>query len=370
MLAIVVLSDNDGCAIARTAEAKAKGIKMGDPWHLIRHRAGCEDVEWYSSNYSLYGDMSRRMYEVLAARVPRVEPYSIDEMFLDLDVPAPDLVGFCRDLRDAVQREAKLPTCVGLGPTKTIAKLANGVAKDRPELDGVCDLRSREVRAELYSELPASEVWGIGGQSATKLARLGVFTIAEFVALDPRQVRDLLTVVGARVQAELLGVSCLTLTMTVPTRKGVAVTRCFGRLVTTWADMREAVAAHAARVAEKLREHRLIARAMTVFCHTHPHNGDPWHSVQHTGRMEPTADTLALVTEAIRILRPLWRPGLRWFKAGVMLSDLAPAADQPRMLFATRDPARSARLMVALDGINGRYGRDTLTLAATGLERM
>lgn len=366
---VVVLSNNDGCAIARTSEAKARGVKMGDPWHMVRNRRGCEDVEWFSSNYSLYGDMSRRMYEVLAARLPRVEPYSIDEMFFDLDVPAPDLVAFCRDLRDAVRREAKLPTCVGIGVTKTQAKLANGVAKDRPELEGVCDLRSREDRAKLYAELAVSEVWGIGAQSAAKLGHLGVTTIAEFVALDPRQVRDLLTVMGARVQAELLGVSCLALTMTAPTRKGMAVTRCFGRLVTTWADLREAVAAHAARVGEKLREHRLVARAMTVFAHTHPHNGDPWHSVQHTGHIEPTADTVALVTEALRMLRLVWRPGLRWFKAGVMLSDLAPGADQPRMLFSTRDPAHSARLMAALDGVNGRYGSDTLRLAATGLER-
>ena len=366
---VVVLSNNDGCAIARTSESKARGVKMGDPWHLVRGRDGCEDIVWMSSNYSHYGDLSRRMYEVLAARVPRVEPYSIDEMFLDLDVPAPDLVAFCRGLRDAVRREAKLPACVGLGPTKTIAKLANAVAKDRPELDGVCDLRGRDARKALYRELPAAEAWGIGGQNAAKLARLGVGTLAEFVALDPRLVRASLTVVGARVQAELRGLSCLPLTLAVPARKGLAVTRCFGRLITSWAELREAVAAYAARVGEKLRGQRLVARAMTVFAHTHPHNGDPWHNVQHTGRIEATADSRALVAEAVRMLRPLWRPGLRWFKAGVMLSDLAPAAAQPRMLFATRDLARSARVMAALDAINARHGRDALRIAATGLER-
>jgi DNA polymerase V len=233
----------------------------------------------------------------------------------------------------------------------------------------VCDLRSREARTALYRELPVSDVWSLGNQSAVKLARLGAFTIADFVALDPRLVRDALTVVGARVQAELLGVSCLPLTLLVPTRKGIAVTRCFGRLVTSWAELREAVAAHAARAGEKLREHRLIARGLTVFAHTHPHNGDPWHSVQHTGRIEPTSDTRALVAEVVRMLRTLWSPGPRWFKCGVMLSDLAPAAGQPLMLFATRDPVRSARTMAALDSVNARYGRDALRLAATGLER-
>ena len=154
-----------------------------------------------------------------------------------------------------------------------------------------------------------------------------------------------------------------------PTRKGLAVTRCFGRLVVGWPELREAVAAHAARVGEKLREHRPLARAMTVFAHTHPHNGDPWVSLQHTGRIEPTADSRALIAEAVRMLRPLWRPGPRWLKAGVVVSDLAPAAAQPRMLFATRDPARTARLMAALDAVNARHGRDTLRVLATGTAR-
>jgi len=366
---VVVLSNNDGCAVARTPEAKARGIGMGEPWHLVRFRAGCADVEFLSSNYALYGDMSRRMYEVLAARVPAVEPYSIDEMFLDLDIPVPDLMAFCRRLRDAVRREAKLPTCIGIGPTKTIAKLANAVAKASPDMDGVRDLRSPEARAALYRELPVSEVWGIGARHAARLARLGVATIAEFVALDPRLARDALTATGARLRAELLGVSCLPLALAAPTRRGLAVTRCFGRLVTSWAELREAMAAHAARAGEKLRAHGLLAGAMTVFAHTHPHNGDPWHGLQHTGRIEPTSDTRALIAEAIRMLRPLWRPGFRWFKCGVMLADLVPASLQSRMLFATRDPARSARVMAALDAVNARHGRDTLRLAATGIER-
>lgn len=366
---LIVLSNNDSCAVARSASAKALGVKMGDPWHLVRHKPEYAEVQWLSSNYSLYADASRRFYQVLCDRLPRVEPYSIDEMFLDLDLPVGDLVAFCRDLRDEVRRLAKVPTCVGIGTTKTIAKIGNVLAKTRPRHDGVCDLRDPGVREAVYREVPVGEVWGIGGRTEAKLARLGVATVADFVALDPALVRGLLTVTGARTQAELRGVSCLPLSLAPAARKGVAVTRCFGRLVTAWADMREAVSAHAARAGEKLREQDLVAGHMAVFLHTHPHNGDPWYSAGHGGRIEPTSDTIALIGEAARMLRPLWREGHAYFKVGVTLSDLAPAADRPRMLFATRDPARSARLMAALDGVNARHGRDTLRVLATGTAR-
>ncbi len=368
--AVVVLSNNDGCAVARTSEAKAAGIKMGDPWHLARRRpeVRAAQVEWLSSNYALYGDMSRRMYQVLAARVPRVEPYSIDEMFMDMDTPK-DAADLARELRDAVRRIAKIPTCVGIGPTKTIAKTANAIAKAEPALDGVCDLRDERDRAQLYERTNVDEVWGIGGRTADKLRALGVTTIARFVAMPPREVRSLLTVVGARVQAELAGVSCLTLSEAVPARKALAVTRCFGRPVTRWAEMREACAHHASRAGEKLRAGGLVAGCMAVFLHTDPHGGDPWYSAQRAGRIEPTDDARALIGEAVRMLAPLWRDGHRYMKVGVMLDDLRDKAAQPRTLFPTRDPMHSAALMRAMDGVNARYGRGTLRPLATGIAR-
>ncbi|WP_338662654.1 Y-family DNA polymerase [Pararoseomonas sp. SCSIO 73927] len=365
---VIVLSNNDGCAIARTAEAKALGIRMGDAWHLIRDRQGMDQVEWFSSNYALYGDMSRRVYQVLAERVPRVEPYSIDEFFLDLDMPG-DLALRCWRLREDVLRITKIPTCIGWGPTKTIAKLANGVAKDRPKLQGLCDLRDPAARARLYEELEVGEVWGIGGQTTKKLVSMGVATIAQFVALGPELVRDMLTVVGARVQAELRGVSCLQLAQMAPTRKGIAVTRSFGRPVTTWPEMREAVAAYAARAAEKLRAEGLQAGHLTVFLHTNPHRPDePWHSGQRGARIEATADTRDLIREAVRLLEPLWRDGCRYFKAGVMLNDLSAPEVQAR-LFATRSPEASRKVMAVLDAVNLVHGAGTLRPAATGMTR-
>jgi DNA polymerase V len=364
---VVVLSNNDGCAIARTAEAKALGIKMGDPWHLVRDRRDLREVQWLSSNYSLYGDMSRRVYDVLVARVPRVEPYSIDEMFLDLDLPG-DLTAFCAALRQEVRQVAKIPTCVGWGPTKTIAKLANGIAKDHPELGGLCDLQDPAARADCYRRLPVDEVWGIGRRTTEKLQASGIETVADFVALDTQVVRDRLTVVGARVQMELRGLSCLPLQLLAATRKGLACTRAFSRPVTTWADMREAAAAYAARAAEKLRAEGLEACHLSVFLHTNPHSSEPWHSGSRAARIEPTADSRTLIAETVRLLEPLWRDDYRYAKAGVMLNDLVPAGVQ-RRLFAGRDPQASARTMAVMDAINAQHGRGTLRVAATGFTR-
>lgn len=366
---VVVLSNNDGCVIARSSLAKAIGIKMGDPWHLIRQRPELSGVVAKSSNYCHYGDLSRRVFEILGSHVERLEPYSIDETFLDLTAVPGDLVEFCQMLRSTVRQIAKIPTCVGIGPTKTIAKLANRIAKTEFERDGVCDLRGEADRAALYEHLGVGDVWGIGGRTAEKLAGSGIRTVADFLRLDPRKAREMLSVVGARVQAELRGVSCLSLALMAPQRKGIAVTRSFGRPVTDWWTMREAVAAYATKAGEKLRTHGLLASTMTVFLHTNPHNGDPRYSNQRSARIEATNDTVSLIGEAVRMLEPMWREGFRYSKAGIMLGELIDAGSQPVSLFPTRDPVRSARAMAALDAVNARFGRDTLRPLATGLSR-
>ena len=318
--------------------------------------------------FHINADQSRRIYQVLTEHIPSVEPYSIDEMFLDL-TGLLDLVPLCHRLRERVRQIAKIPTCIGIGPTKTIAKLANGIAKHQPEMQGICDLRDPAIRAALYRQMPVSEVWGIGGKTAEKLASIGVATIEDFLRLDHQAVRDMLTVVGARVQAELRGTSRLPLSLMTPPKKGIAVTRTFGRIVTEWADLREAVAAYATRAGEKLRTQGLQAVIMLVFLHTNQHSDDPWHSGQRSARIEPTSDTGALIGEAVRLLRAIWRPGFRYYKAGIMLTELVPVAAQPAQLFPTRDPMRSARAMAALDAVNMRFGKDTLRPLATGLNR-
>ena len=355
---VVVLSNNDGCAIARSAEAKALGVKMGEVWHLSKRRPEFRGIIAKSSNYALYGDMSRRVYEVLTERFNRVEAYSIDEMFLGLTEFA--RVDYCRRVRDQVRQTTKIPTCIGIGPTKTLAKLANKRAKKVAAMEGVCDFSVEDVRREAFQDMPIDEIWGIGGASETKLNNLGIFTVAQFAALPSASVRKLMTVTGQRTHAELNGVSCMPLTMAPGQRQTVSVTRMFGRPVETWDDMREALATHAARAAEKARKHGLAARAMQVFFHTSPHAPEPFYNAQRSFDIEPTNDSRDLIAQAVAAGRSMWRPGLRYQKAGIILPDLVLAADAPRDLLPTRDPEKSEKLMATLDGLNSRFGRGTI----------
>lgn len=353
---VIVLSNNDGCAIARSAEAKALGIKMGEVWHLSKRRPEFRNVIAKSSNYALYGDMSRRVFEVLSEHFQRVEPYSIDEMFLDLTQFA--RVDYCRRVRDRVRQVAKIPTCVGIGPTKTLAKLANKHAKGTDI--GVSDFSDLETRRQAFSEMPISEIWGVGGASQAKLNGLGIFTVDQFASLPSASIRKLMTVTGQRTHAELNGVSCMPLTLAPAKKQTVSVTRMFGRPVETWDDMREALAAHASRAAEKCRTHGLAATAMQVFFHTNPHSGEPWYNGQRSFEIEPTNDSFSIIRQAVGAGRGMWKPGLRYAKCGVILLDLQAVAEATSNLVPTSDPVRSEKLMATLDAVNARFGRGTL----------
>jgi len=365
---LVVLSNNDGCIIARTSEAKALGLKMGEPWHLVQNKPGIEQVQWLSSNYELYGDMSRRMYQVLEDIFPLVEPYSIDEMFLDLR-GLPNAYALSHKARDLVRTIAKIPTCVGIGPTKTIAKLANAIAKDQPNWHGVCDMSDPEVRHSIYMGTALSEVWGMGPASVEKAAKLGVFSIQDFVALPTEEVRKVLTVVGLRTHAELNGQSCLALSLVPPQKKMLACTRSFSRAVTTWEEIRQAVATYAETAARRLRQAGLYAAGMQVFLQTNPFAPkDPQYSPQRTFGIEGTSDTRALIAAALRAAERMWRPHFRYHKVGIILLDLYSPQSVPPSLFPSRDPKRSAALMKAMDALGDRYGRGAVRIAATAPE--
>lgn len=366
---LVVLSNNDGCAIARTREAKLAGVKMGDPWHLIKDKPGIKGVvDWRSSNYELYGDMSRRMYQVLEANFPAVEPYSIDEMFLDMR-GLNDLVGRSQAIRIEVRKAAKIPTCVGIGPTKTIAKLANALAKDYHADIGVCDMSTAEQRAKLYPDIPLGEVWGMGGQSVKKMARLGVETVADFVAMPSEEVRKALTVTGMRTHAELRGQPCLQLSFAPPPKKMLAVTRSFGRTVTDKREMREAVATYAEVAGRRLRAAGMVAAGMQVFLQTNPHKPLlPQYCPTQTFGIEPTSDTRALIGAATRSMERMWSEGYKFIKAGIVLLDLHWPSALPASLFPTRDPDKSDRLMRALDMLTDRHGRGAVRMASTAPE--
>lgn len=357
---VVVLSNNDGCAIARTHEAKDLGIKMGEPYHLARARPELKHVIWKSSNYALYGDMSRRMYEVLADLCPDVEPYSIDEMFLDFTGIEP-ATPVAAEIRAAVLKATKIPTCVGIGPTKTIAKLANAIAKKDRHGSGVCDLSHPRSRAAIYPEIEIGSVWGVGPATAQKLHSIGVTTVDQFVALADDELRALLSVVGLRTAWELRGTACQSLSPTPATRKSLAITRSFGKPVETWDDIAQAVSAYAARGAEKLRRRGLVASAMQVFLQTNRFSKtDAQYVNQASFGIEPSADSFAIIQSALRAARQIWRDGFRYAKAGVILLDLAPTSAFPPSLFPSRDPEKSTALMRAMDHVNMRFGGNTL----------
>ncbi|ARW11791.1 Y-family DNA polymerase [Acetobacter ascendens] len=365
---VVVLSNNDGCAIARTSEAKALGIKMGDAWHLLKNERKLAGVKWYSSNYPLYADMSRRVYQVLVEYVPKVEPYSIDEMFLDLTGLSGSLSDRCEIIRSRVEQITKIPTCVGWGASKTIAKLANYIAKDRPELEGLCDLTDDRIRERYYRNLPVSEIWGVGRRLVPRLNDVGIRTIEQFVNADPTQIRQIMTITGVRLQAELRGECCLQLSEMAEIRKGLACTRSFGRPITSFGEMREAIAGFAVRATEKLRAEKLDAGYVSVFIQTNPHKrSEGWYANQASITCAPTQDALTMINIVTRLLRKIWREGYRYTKGGVQLNDLAPSGRQSSLF--GRPKEQTSALMEAMDAINSRYGRETVRPLATGTVR-
>ncbi|SFP99860.1 Y-family DNA polymerase [Sphingomonas rubra] len=368
---VIVLSNNDGCAIARSAEAKALGIKMGDPIHHLRDKVRAHGIRVLSSNYTLYGDMQRRVIAACEAFARDHEIYSIDETFLDLaGFEDRDLVAHARAMRKQVQRWTTIPTCVGIAETKTLAKLANAAAKKQSCFDGVADLRDEDVRRDVMQAFPVGDVWGVGGATARKLTDLGITTAGMLCDMPMKQARAVGTVVLERLVAELRNVPSAAVEMVEPQRKGMAVTRSFGTPVTTFDRLMGALTEYAMRAGEKLRSHGLVAARLTAFFHTNRHKPDrPQYAGSRTVTLHPmTNDSLELIAAARRAAERVWRDGYAYTKAGIMLDDLVAADMRPRTLFED-DGDKRARLMGALDEINGRFGRWTAVTASQGFKR-
>lgn len=367
---LIVLSSNDGNAIARTPEAKALGIKMGDPYFQIRDLCRREGVVVRSSNYALYGAMSRRVNAVYEQFAPHVQVYSIDESFIDVTGFA-DPAGHVRQMRQTVRRWTGIPTCVGLGPTKTLAKVANHTAKKNAAFDGVCDLTDAALRAAVLSAMAVEDVWGVGPASAAKLQRLGVKTAADLRDMDPRLARQVLTVVGERIVYELRGRPCLSWEEAPSGRKGCAVTRSFGQPLTSMQDVSEAVAGFAFRVGEKLRRNRIAAPRLTVFMHTNPFakTGAPHSASRAIAFPQPTNDALELVAGARQVVRRIWKQGPRYSKAGVICEGLVPVDEVQMSAFVGRSLEASERLMGAVDELNRRFGRGSVFVASAGVAK-
>lgn len=359
---VVVLSNNDGCVIARSDEAKAIGIRMGTPVFKIEPVIDENGVSVLSSNYALYGDMSQRVMGTLSECSPEVEVYSIDEAFMRLEAATiRALARQASEVRGRVLRWTGIPVSVGLAPTKTLAKVANRLAKKSHMAQGVLPLMGLEEQTRALDETPVEEVWGVGPVYSKVLRSVGINTARKLRDADRRWVRRRMTVVGARVIEELRGVSCLAIEQCPPPKKSVTCSRSFGVTVASLGELREAVAVYLTRAAERMRRHAMAAGAVTVWVDTNRFSDDPQYSNTITYELaSPTDATDELLAWALRGLGKVFRPGFRYKKAGVMLGRLVPADRLTKRLYGDEKFARSRRVMKALDEINRRHGRDVI----------
>jgi DNA polymerase V len=370
---VIVLSNNDGCAVARSDEAKALGIKMGEPLHLLQDKIKAHGVRVFSSNYTLYGDISRRVVDVYEDFTPNVEIYSIDECFLDFS-GFKDREAHARTMRREVLRRIGVPVRVGIAPTKTLAKCANDIAKRNPIFGGVLDMMDDTLADWLLPMVPVSDIWGVGRKTEAKLKKIGIRTAADLRDMPTKQARAVGTVVLERTVLELQGEPCLAFEDVEPQRKGMAVTRSSGQPMMDFETVFQAVTAHVTRAAEKLRQHRLVAGTLTVFFHTNRYRPDrPQYAGSRTTRIPSmSSDTFELVQAARRCAEAAWPRDKTieygFTKAGVMVNDLLPIADRPQTLFDRSDTAPSAA-MIALDKINDRFGKKTMVLASEGMKQ-
>jgi DNA polymerase V len=368
---IVILSGNDGCIIARSNEAKALGIAMGAPYHeyatLIRkHR-----VRVFSSNFTLYGDMSRRVMAVLEELSPDIEYYSVDEAFLSLHtLPLQNHSDYARMIRDRVLQWVGLPVSVGIAPTKTLAKLANLFAKKDPRYHGVCDFTTFENLDEAFKMTPVDDVWGIGWRTTKLLKRYAVQTVWDLKNKPDAWVRKNLTVSGLKLVWELRGISCLNLEDAEEPRRSVISSRSFGKPVEKLSDLKESVATYVSRAAEKLRSQNLAASFLQVSLETNRFRKDLPQHRQSAGLVldPPTAYTGELIRHAESLIEKIHKAGYRYKKTSVFLADLVPEKKRQATLFKTQaELEKENQLMRVLDKLNAKHGARTLHYAATGI---
>jgi DNA polymerase V len=372
---MVVLSNNDGCAVARSNEVKALGVKMGAPWFKMRELAQQHGIIALSSNYTLYGDMSNRVVTVLRQFAPDMEVYSIDESFLRVETVA-HLYGGAIDMgqqiRSRVRQWTGLPVCVGFGATKTLAKFANHLAKKQMVFDGVCDFSALPVSEQhaWMRKIEVGEVWGVGRRIAARLEAMGISTVYDLAKAELKRLRREFGVVMERTVSELQGTSCMELEDVAPSKKQIMASRSFGRAVKDYQELTEAVSWHISTAAEKLRAQSSHSHAVYVFVQTNRFKPD--EPQYNAGTVVPTPEatnsTPVLTQAALLGLRSLYRAGYSYKKCGVMLMELSDIANTQATLFTdTVAIERSGRAMAAMDNINRLWGRGTIRVGSAGV---
>lgn len=367
---LVVLSNNDGCIIARSLEAKALGYQMGAPYFKTRGQLQSDKVQVFSSNYTLYGDLSARVMKSLEQHTPLVEPYSIDEAFMDL-TGFDHLDRTAHIIKKQTQQWTGIPVSIGIAQTKTLAKLANAIAKKIPALKGVFVMERPDPAC--LATINIQDVWGIGRRLVPQLNAMGVQTALDLARLDPRLIRQKFNVMVERTTRELQGISCISFDAMPPHPRNIMVSRGFKGRIQDKQSLREAISLYTSLAAKKARARKVAATSITIFLKTSPFAAGPNYSNSRTlSYMEAVNDTLTLVKTADQILEDLFKPGLEYQKAGVILTGLVYQTEHQKSLFDNHvkaDTAKREKLMATMDALNVRYGSETIKMASSGTNR-
>lgn len=372
---VVVLSNNDGCAVARSNEVKALGVPMGAPWFKYKDLSKQHGIVALSSNYALYADMSNRVMNVLKAYSPDQEVYSIDESFLDLtEFAKRDLVRYGQHMRKRILKWTGLPVCVGIGSTKTLAKLANHCAKKRPAFNSVCNFNAmhKDELDAILGSLEVGEIWGVGRKLAPKLESLGYKTVLDLKRANPEALRQQFSVVMQKTIHELNNVVCIEIEEISPPKKQIVSSRSFGVKVEDFNSLAESITLYVSRAAEKLRRQHSFAGSLYVFIRTSAFKPeDPFYSNGMTIPMpSPTDDTRQLVNVALWGLKKIYKSNFKYAKAGIMLSELVPAEGVQIDLFSqSQGSLKSDELMATMDKINQKMGKASIKLAGEGINK-
>jgi DNA polymerase V len=364
---VVVLSNNDGCIVARSKEAKALGIKMGVPAFKIRYEIERYQIQVFSSNYTLYGDMSDRVMKTLAEFTPTLEIYSIDEAFLDIPFSKQPATEHCQHIRSIVSRYTGIPVSIGIGSTKTLSKIANHIAKQHPEHNGVFDLINHDHET-ILADTPIEEVWGVGRNYARTLRINGIVTALQLRDSHDGWIKQQFGVVLLRTVLELRGIVCLPLAPLPPSPKSLMVSRSFGRAITDIKELKEAIATYTSKAAEKLRRYQLVAGIMQVFVRTNAFEEGYYSNSIKVTLPIPTNFTPELLHHALIGVATLYRIGDRYKKAGVILLKLGPETEIQGNLFVDDgDWVRSRHLMQTVDALNAEKRNSSVQFAASGV---
>ena len=364
---VIVLSNNDGCIIARSREAKVLGIPDLQPYFKIKHLIKRHRVAVFSSNFRLYGDISQRVMDTLRHFSPNIEIYSIDEMFLDLDGMGLPLEGYGQKMKTTLWQQVKMPVSVGIAPSKTLAKLANYAAKNIPKCQGVCLLDNPEKWQWLMKRVPVTKIWGVGSRIGKRLTEHNIYTAWDLASSSPKMIRRHFSVCLERTVEELNGTTCLDLEDNPPDKKQIYCSRSFGNKPSELDPLLQAISLYACRATEKLRAQQHLVSTIHIFIHTSPHQLNYYSNSTVVKLPYPTDDSRVIVAKAKQAVRKLYRPGYKYLKSGIGLIEIISKQHCQPDFFQPPQEKTADALMATLDNINQRYGSGSAFLAGEGI---